>query len=357
MSIRRFAQVRHLSFNRQLFHTQTLLLLLLLTWANFPIAVNGQNAIEIDPRIWRIYQDRSGSYWFGSNGSGVYRYHQQTLTQYTEREGLRGTQVRDIEEDAAGNVYIATEGGISRFDGEMFQTLEMVKPTTEDQGWKLNRDDVWLVDPRPGLYGTCRYDGETLHRLQLPPAPEGKAPSGVYSIFRDRAGHLWFGTPESGVCRYDGNHFHWLFEKPLTTTPQGGEFGIRSVYQDRAGDFWISNTRQRFQISPKSGLELKNHRLDYTKKEGLPNSQEDTDENFSYFHAVTEDSAGSLWMACGSNGVWKYDGQRVTHYSLGDGAYALTLLYDREGTLWVGTLQHGIHTFDGEKFERFSPTR
>ena len=325
----------------------------------------GHVVAEIDPRIWCIYQDRSGNYWFGSNGSGVYRYDGQRITQYTRADGLSGDQVRDIEEDAEGNVLIATTDGVTRFDGKGFTPLELIEAPLTGEGWVLNPDDIWLLFG-PGNYGPCRYDGERLYHLKLSESPAEEAyrarypdtafsPYGVYSIYKDRRGHLWFGTAGVGLCRYDGQVLSWMYEERLTTTPSGGAFGIRSVYQDRAGDFWVCNTRQRFEVLPEDTLEDGHRLIKYEKKEGLPDAQSDTDRNFTYYPSMTEDDAGALWMACGGDGVWKYDGKDVTRYPIGGGAYALCIYRDHKGKLWVGTTEQGIYTFEGESFEPFKP--
>ena len=167
---------------------------------------------------------------------------------------------------------------------------------------------------------------------------------------------MWFGTANVGLCRYDGQTLSWMYEERLTTTPSGGAFGIRSVHEDRAGDFWVCNTRQRFEISPEVLLEDGHSLIKYEKKEGLPDAQSDTDKNFNYYPSMTEDDAGALWMACGEDGVLKYDGEDVTRYPIGDGAYALSIYRDHEGKLWIGTVEDGIYTFEGASFEPFKPS-
>jgi len=329
----------------------------------------GQVVTEIDPRIWCIHQDRDGNYWFGSNGNGVYRYDGQRITHYTQADGLSGNQVRDIEEDTKGNVFISTTQGVARFDGKKFTALEIVEEPPAGEGWVLDSDDVWLVFNQ-GKGGPCRYDGERLYHLKLSKSPAEDAfrakypnaafaPSGVYSIYKDKRGHLWFGTASVGLCRYDGQTLSWMYEERLTTTPDGGAFGIRSIYQDRAGDFWICNTWQRFKISTEissGGTSENGHSLvKYWKMEGLPDAQSDKARNFTYYLSMTEDDAGALWMACGRDGVWKYDGEDVTRYPIGDGAYAICIYRDQKGELWVGTIEQGIHTFEGESFEPFKP--
>ena len=322
----------------------------------------GQTVQELDPRIWCLHQDQRGDHWFGSNGNGVYRHDGKRLIHYTKEHGLAGLAVRSFQEDAAGNVFIATNSGVSKFNGETFTTLKVVdEPLGE--GWRLDPDDVWLIFD-PGATGPCRYDGETLHRLVLPESPAAAAlrekfPNlsspigGVYTVHKDRRGHIWFGTANVGLCRYDGKTLGWIYEEHLTTTPSGGAFGIRSIFEDRAGDFWICQTRDCFKVSPGAiqtdGFDL----LEYTKKPGLPDAQTDTAKNFTYYSSMAQDSAGALGMACGSGGVWKFDGKSVTRYPVGDEAYAMTILGDREGKLWVGTLQQGAFVFGSDGFEAF----
>jgi ligand-binding sensor domain-containing protein len=331
-----------------------------------PVAVSavGQVVTEIDLRIWCIHQDRNGNYWFGSNGNGVYLYDGQRITHYTRADGLSGDQVRDIDDDTRGNVIISTTDGVSKFDGMRFTTLELVEAPRTGEGWILDPDDVWILFD-PGLAGPCRYDGEKLYHLTLPKSPTEDAyhemypnssfsPAGLYSIYKDRRGHVWFGTAGVGLCRYDGRTLSWMYEERLTTTPEGGAFGIRSMYQDRAGDYWICNTRQRFEISPEVMVKDGQSLVAYRKKEGLPDAQSDRGENFMYFPSMTEDAGGALWMVCGSDGVWRFDGEKVTRYTIGDGAYAICIHCDTAGRIRVGTLKQGIFLLEGEAFTRFT---
>ncbi len=346
-------------------HIQLAFLSVLLGLLCGPPASGGQTLEAMDPRIWCIHQDRGGDLWLGSNGSGVYRYDGARFVRYGQADGLSGQQVRAIQEDAHGNVFVSTDEGVSKFDGKRFTTLEVVEAPDAESGWALRPDDVWIVFGA-GKYGPCRYDGETLHRLKLSKSPAEDAfrakypeadyaPSGVYTIYADRRGHLWFGTASAGLCRYDGETLSWMYEEGLTTTPSGGAFGIRSIYEDRAGDFWICNTQQRFQVAGDAVLKGEYSLIQYKPKAGLPDAESATGRNFSFYSSMTEDADGALWMACGTDGVWKYADQGVTPYPVGEGAYAISIYRDRGGKLWVGTLEQGAFVFEGEGFASFQP--
>jgi ligand-binding sensor domain-containing protein len=322
-------------------------------------------AVPLDTRLWCIHEDDQGDLWLGSNGAGVYRYDGEALEQFTTDAGLAGDTVRGIHDDGRGGLLVSTTAGVSRFDGEAWSDVEVVEHTGTD-GWQLDPDDVWLVFA-PGEGGPSRFDGERLHRLKLTESPalaahrkrypnSAYAPDGVYTVFEDSRGHVWFGTASVGLCRYDGESLAWMVEERLSTAPSGGEFGIRSIFEDSAGDFWICNTRQRFQFEGSSvtrdGFEL----LAYSKRTGLPGASTDDAPDFEYCHSIVEDAAGHLWMACGDRGVWKYDGESVTRMPIAgaDGpAYALSLLIRRDGELWVTTLRDGLHRLEGDRWVPF----
>lgn len=321
--------------------------------------------VSLDTRLWCIHEDDRGDLWFGSNGGGVYRYDGESLEQFTTSDGLAGDTVRGIHDDGRGGLLVSTTDGISRFDGERWSEVGVVEHTGLD-GWQLDPEDVWLVFA-PGEGGPCRFDGERLHRLELTESPAlaahrkrypnaGYAPDGVYTVYEDRRGHLWFGTAAVGLCRYDGENLAWMYAERLSTAPSGGEFGIRSIFEDSAGDFWICNTRQRFQFEEQSvtrdGFEV----LEYSERAGLPRASTDGAPDFEYYHSIVEDSAGRLWMACGESGVWMYDGESVTRMPIAgaDGpACALNALIGREGELWVTTLRDGIHRLVGDRLVSF----
>ena len=327
-----------------------------------PSRVAGTLVSELDPRIWSIRETSTGELWFGSNGAGVFRFDGKTLRQFTETDGLGGSQIRDIQEDKNGGVLVSAVGGVARFDGEKFSAVEIVEPGVRETTWRLDPSDTWIL-VEPGEFGPCRFDGDRIHRLELPSSgvarmqdsrfPRFRADA-LYTHFTDSRGHLWFGTAGAGLCRYDGESFDWLYEERLTTTPSGGAFGIRSIYEDRHGEFWICNTRQRFEVSREGQLVDGERSLEVKKRPGLPHAEDDASPNFAYYSSVTEDRDGHLWFACGSDGVWEYDGTRVRKHKLEAGAYAITILHDSAGRLWVGTLEHGVFYLESDRFLRLS---
>lgn len=115
----------------------------------------------------------------------------------------------------------------------------------------------------------------------------------VTDIFEDSKGHLWFGTIEKGVAKYDGNSLKY-----------------------------------------------------YTKNDGLPSNR---------VTGVLEDSDGNLWFNTG-NGLSKFDGSRFTNFSISEdfGSNMISQLFiDSKGVFWIGTW-NGVYTFNEKDFNYFS---
>lgn len=316
----------------------------------------------MDTMIRTILQDTRGNLWFGGGTRGAYRYDGAQLMLFSEDDGLCSDNVIGIAEDHLGNLYFDTPECVSKFDGERFTTLEVAAASGV---WKHEADDLWFKmgwDRR----GPYRYDGDTLHLLEFPATGLEAAfrarlpnvpyePRGVYEIYKDDLGNIWFGTAALGAARFDGETLTWLYERELTETPAGGDFGFRSIIQDSDGFFWLCNAEQRYEINPgiteTDGTVFMNYQRHPGADARLPGDR----NRFPYFQSMTRAPDGDLWMASYDDGVWHKSGKAMNHYPA-KGARALTVYADRQGRVWLGTDNAGALLFDGERFAAWTPT-
>ncbi len=328
----------------------------------------GDTVSALGNSIWTVFQATNGDYWFGSDTNGVYRFDGNTLLHYSTDQGLSSNRIRGIQEDKQGNLFFSTLGGINKYDGHRFILLTAIKSTSPDDHWKLQPDDLWFHTlGKSGEKGPYRYDGEHLYQLEFPKhylADEyfskfpnnAWSPYEVYAIYQDHQGAMWFGTSNFGLCRYDGQSLSWLYEDHLTNVPNGGSFGIRSMLEDSKGKFWFCNTRYRFHISPDITQEDGKILINYEREKGIGGITASDGTDHVYFLSATEDNNGDLWMVTYNEGVWRYNGTTVTHYTVTDAGKDITLfsIYkDKQGALWLGTHANGAYTFNGQAFEKF----
>ena len=316
-----------------------------------------------DLKATMIYQDHRNDYWFVSGGKGVYRYDGQSLVLYTTADGLCSTAVVAIQEDKHGNIYFDTTDGVCQFDGEKFSTLAVADTVKEPEKWTSQPDDLWF---RMGWDsdGPFRFDGEKLHHLVFPKnkmEAEFYAkypnvsfnPYGIYDLYKDSKGGLWFGTSSLGLYYFDGKTVRWMYEHELTETPQGGAFGIRSVIEDQQGYFWICNPTYKYKVLPADTASSGLQPLNYTREPGVSHPK----VKDMYFMSMAQSDNGDLWMMTNDDGVWRNTGKEFIHYPVKDGERNVPLysIYkDHQGVLWLGTQGEAVYRYDGGSFVPFN---
>ena len=313
--------------------------------------IKGETVSELGNSIMVIYQDRKNVYWFGSWDTGVYKYDGKSLTNYTTKHGLINNRIDEIKEDESGNLYFVsfnTMSKITKFDGNTFSTLSAIS----SNDWQLQKTDMWFRHSFENSKKVYRYDGITLHELQIPNPPNLTNPFDVYSIYKDQKGNMWFGTNPVGVCRYDGKSFDWITEEDVTEFRNEGANGVRSITEDKNGDFWF-NTEFRYSIYDSITLKSNNF---YTRHESIGGLDGKTDSALDEYLSTVRDNHNNLWFVTYRDGVWKYDGKTISHYVVQDNAKNITLfcIYkDNNGQLWLGTHENGAFKFNGSTFEKF----
>jgi ligand-binding sensor domain-containing protein/serine phosphatase RsbU (regulator of sigma subunit) len=78
-------------------------------------------------KFMSLLKAADGALWAGSKGRGLFRYREGTgWSRFTRENGLAGNTVSCLHQDTQGVIWIGCyNGGITRYDGETFQTLTM----------------------------------------------------------------------------------------------------------------------------------------------------------------------------------------------------------------------------------------
>jgi hypothetical protein len=320
-------------------------------------------ALELDHRIRCMLQGQDSAYWFGSDGQGVYRWRGEgtVIERFTDEQGLPGNHIRGIQEDRSGTIFVCTDSGeVARFDGQTFTRLIAVEPS--ESAWALQPDDLWFPAGQD-TGAVLRWDGKALHRLEFPRTAAGDAhvaafprskfpnakysPYDVYTIAKDGAGRVWFGTASLGACCFDGTTFTWV------GTGENGSFGVRSIFEEREGVFWLSNNIRRYVEEPSAAGAAGVAAPRFRREPGVATSE----DPHSVFMSSIRDQDGDLWLATLGLGVFRHDGASWAHFPVledGKPVWIQQIYLDRGGRLWLCTNEHGAFRQDEENgaFER-----
>ena len=300
------------------------------------------NLGDVPANITRsIIEDQRGDIWIATFG-GLIKYDREKFILMSD--DVTDSRFFSALEDNEGNLWFGTIGeGIFRYSNERFENY-----TTEDG--LLNNEIVCIYEDSSsniwfGLNGgVVRYDGQEFKKYILDQGQLAistkdtivtnfhRPPNGVNSITQDQNGQFWFGT-NSGVFTYSGEKF--------TPVQMNGKFfsNVRTIICDQTGHIWIGG----------------NHGI--SRYDG--HTFETLSEDFTGY--IYEDRKGNIWTSSHVASSWalsKYDQDQLTSPSptpsiikANEGMF-FGILEDREGSIWSGKLD-GVYRYDHNKFEDF----
>ncbi|HZH17589.1 MAG TPA: two-component regulator propeller domain-containing protein [Archangium sp.] len=262
---------------------------------------------------------RDGSLWITTAGHGLLRLSQGHFQVWKAEDGLGSDHVDALAEDAAGNLWVASQGGLLRWDGAAFQKGPAFADThSRVLSLALDRDGALWAGTLNGLVYRLR-DG------RMHPVPEASLPGTPIGVLLvDRPGTLWVGSTDRGLLRLTHG------QRSVLETPSGLEGdAVLALLEDAEGNLWVG-TESR-------GL----HRLTdglfspYGRPEGVTHDM---------MAALHESHDGSLWFATLGGGITRLKDGEMTHWTTREGLPSnrvLSIAEARDGGLWLGT-QRGV---------------
>ena len=308
------------------------------------------DSLSFTSGIRSILQDSKGNYWLGSHREGVCMFDGKTFRYFTVNEGLPNNQVRSIQEDKNGYIWVGTASGVASYDGTM-----LVNHTVGESDSSPKEDSAFLwfnAGHRPGVH---RASGKFLHYLPFP-LPLFADPTynyGVTSIAKDRTGTVWIAT-YTALFVFDGKEMRYFAEIEPTLN-QDDRLHIRSIFADSQGRVWIGNNGIGV-------LMLQNNIIvNFSRINGLLHPDSNKNGSLSppgtleHVFAITEDAKGNIWFGDRDTGAWKYNGTNLTNYTV-DADLSTPMIWciyeDKEKNLLFGMADGGVYRFEEEGFKR-----
>ncbi len=291
--------------------------------------------LRISDYIRRIFQDREGHLWLGTNGDGVCRYDGDSLKYYSIDEGFGGFAVRGIVEDRAGNVWFGTDRGITKFDGTSFANFSEADGLIGNDVWSIAIDSkgiIWIGT----LEGVSRFDGTTFTRFEIPESEPDytrgvTSANIVHCILEDSKGRMWFAT-NGGAYVFDGESLTNISEKDGLCSNS-----VNDILEDAEGNFWFATYHNG--VCRWDGESFTH----IGTKDGVHGTEA---------WKLYADQLGNVWFPIEHSGLYRYDGKEFTNFHRKQGLNSEAIqcfLEDREGRVWVGGV-FGLFRFDGKSF-------
>lgn len=220
------------------------------------------------------------------------------------REGLANASVSSIVQDAAGFIWLGTQGGLHRWDGSSFTVYEnepfddTTLPHNLIQTMFLDADGstIWL-----GTYGgLVRFDTRTgsFDSWSHDPADERSLSNDVVvAVARDGQGRLWVGTL-GGLDRMDDDGLGFTRYRASPENPRALSANvIRALHLDTRGRFWVGTSGGGLLRYLPEGDSFERYATEGGVGPSLPSD---------YVMDIDEAADGSLWLA-----LWFYGAAKL----------------------------------------------
>lgn len=228
--------------------------------------------------------------------------------QYTSLEGLPSHNINSMLVSQDGSLWIATDNGVSHYDGNRFQNF------TQTDG--LSHSKVWSI---------CSNEKS-----------KGLQPDGT-------GGDIWFGT-DNGLTRYDGKAFKaYRFSKSQQTGITGNS--VRVVFRSDNEMIWVGTNQGLTRMDP-----IRNKFQPYRASDRQAGVGAIPDD---YINAISQTTDGSIWVGTLGGVAQIKDNRVVRTLTTIDGLPDNRVLsIENDGNfLWIGT-RGGAAYFDGKNISK-----
>jgi PAS domain S-box-containing protein len=282
--------------------------------------------------IVSIAQDVQGFLWLGTD-DGVYRFDGERFARFSVDDGLTSSLIYVVGIAPEGEVCVGANNGMSCWDGTRFsQAQTRGLPAVRVRTMVSYAGSLWVGTDGAGLY---KRDASGV----FAPAPGWIGTKNVRAMWADASG-LVVGS-DATVLRStgDGNWF------PIGEVGLGHE-RVDNLVRDPRGALWIRTLNKLWELPPGAHAAI-------DRDDGLPPGHNLIESPYT----MTIGARGEVLVGTDAGvAVRDRDHWHVIERATGTAAaVARALLIDREGTLWIGSAGL-IQLRGGGLIERFDST-
>lgn len=265
-----------------------------------------------------MVQTRDGYLWLATYG-GLARFDGSHFEVFRISTGLSSIRIRSLFEDSKGRLWIGTsDGGINRWENGRFAHLSTCG-ACEIRGFDEAPDGVVWAATSSGVY-RFKPDASSGEKL-------GGDAHGYTSIAIGPDQHI-YATDSTRLFTIESDRIKSLPLEGLQTVDTNTAAGRLFVRRDAFIKKMVSG--ELFVRTDGGVYRIRGGKLQLMTK--------------MIAETIIQDAAGRLWVSTGDNGLFRENSDGTFDKVAGTPSpmNAASLLFDREGNLWVGSITDGL---------------
>ena len=321
--------------------------------------------------VTSVKNDSEGNIWIGTDGGGLYIYHQNTdsLEHFARTNSLlslSSNAIYTLYESEPGLMWVGTFAAGVNVVKKRKKFLKFT--STGEPGKALNNKSVLCMAQGHGKKIWLGTDGGGLnlfdpvsYKFDYYTEKNGKSCADVIkSIYKDEKNNLWCGSYRKGLCYI--NHTTGAVENITTSSPFANgtlyRNSIWSIYKDKKNVLWLGLF--------KGGLDLYDLNKNTIERSSL-NILKSNKIALNSILKIMEDSKGRIWLGTQGMGALCYlpSSNTCVHFIGEEGRPGTInsddirdIFEDSRGNIWFGTGKGGLNKlldFDKQLFENYTP--
>jgi ligand-binding sensor domain-containing protein len=280
-------------------------------------------------------------------------YH---FKQISLAEGLSQSSINAIAQDANGFLWLGTQDGLNRFDGNNFMIFKNIPFDSSSLSENFitalsidNQNQLWVGTQNEGVHLFHPNDGTFSRFYHNPIDNQSLSSNNITTIHTDKKGNIWIGT-SNGLNLIEIKNKTISFKRFQYNSSLVRSFPdlnyIKDILVDSKNNLWLGTSKGLFKYQ----IETKNKETNLTKKQHwLANKNTKNGLTNNVIRAVEEDALGRIWIGTGKalhlfeNGTF----QTIPLFDNKKNETVNDLHVDKKGQLFIGTY-HGIFSLKYE---------
>lgn len=303
--------------------------------------------------IQRIYQGKDGYMWIASR-NGLFQYDGYSVITYRSNlynpELLSNNNICSVTEDLNQRIWIGTYNGLDMLDRKTGNIIQINRPefiNNTISAILVTQKGRVLLGTDQGLY-EYNYDTDSCilySRINT----HGVFPeTSVKSIIEDSSGHIWIGTWNNGLYRYDPS-----VDKYYSYPQMNFQNSAHIIYEDSRKQIWVGTWGGGLQVLRDAYDMNKVSWKTYEKQANKPNSILN-----NIIYSISEDiHSKRIWVGTrvGLSILQNEETGSFINYYADDSENSISgnevnsIIRDNQGTMWLGLLRGGINMVSTKK--------